>query len=101
MVHCAARNDFSNIPWFKFCKDMPGSRIDSSGKWYPPDSWSFGAGNQFKVSKQRIQKNTAKFYKEIQEFTNSYMDPNGESRPSWQQLNQGPNIMEGIWKFVF
>jgi hypothetical protein len=95
------QNDFSTIPWFKFCKNMPGSRTDSSGKWYPPESWSFGAGNQFKVSKQKIQKNPVSFYKEIQEFANSYMDPNGESRPSWQQLNQGPNIMEGIWKFIF
>ncbi len=94
------RNDFSKIPWLEFCKNMPGSTI-VDGQWIPAESWSFGAGNQFIVSKSRIKRHPANFYKKIQNFTNSYMDPAGDQRPSWQQLNQGPNIMEGIWKFVF
>lgn len=93
-------NDFSKIPWLEFCKDMEGSKIED-GKWTPADNWSFGAGNQFIASKNRIQRHPNIFYKNIQDFTNSYMDPNGDMRPSWQQLNQGPNIMEVIWKFVF
>jgi hypothetical protein len=79
---------------------MPGSKI-IDGKWYPPESWSFGAGNQFIASKKQIKRHPANFYKKIQDFTNSYMDPNGDQRPAWQQLNQGPNIMETIWKFIF
>jgi hypothetical protein len=94
-------SDFTQVPWLKFCKNMPGSTINEHGKWEPPSNWSFGAGNQFKVSRQQILKNPAKFYKDIQNFTNTYMDPNGDNRPHWQQLNQGPNIMEGIWQFIF
>ena len=93
-------DDFSKIPWLEFCKDMPGATICNES-WFPADNWTFGAGNQFIVSKKRIKRHTAKFYKKIQDFANSYMDPNGDSRPHWQQLNQGPNILEGIWKFIF
>lgn len=94
------KDDFTKVPWLEFCKDMPGSSFEDD-RWYPINHWSFGAGNQFIVNKDRIQRHPADFYKRIQDFTNSYMDPNGENRPSWQQLNQGPNIMEGIWRFVF
>ncbi len=92
-------DDFSKVPWLEFCKSMPATNID--GKWNPPTSWEFGAGNQFIASKKLIKRNSQSFYKKIQDFTNSYMDPNGDNRPAWQQLNQGPNIMEGIWKFIF
>lgn len=94
------QNDFSKIPWLDFCKNMSGSSIINNN-WVPASSWSFGAGNQFTVNKHRIHQHPEEFYKKIQEFANSYMDPNGNNRPSWQQLNQGPNIMEGIWQFVF
>ena len=95
------KDDFTKVPWLEFCKDMPGSTYTSDGKWIPLNDWSFGAGNQFIVSKKRIYRHPVEFYKRLQNFTNSYMDPNGENRPPWHQLNQGPNIMEGIWRFVF
>jgi hypothetical protein len=95
------KEDFSKVPWLEFCKNMPGSVTLPDGKWFPPSSWWFGAGNQFVVSKDLVLKHDPDYYKKIQEFTNVYMDPNGDSRPNWQQLNQGPNIMEGIWRFIF
>lgn len=94
-------NDFSKVPWLEFCKDMPRATTDAFGRWRPASSWSFGAGNQFVVSKKLIHKHKPEYYKKLQEFTNTYMDPNGDNRPHWQQLNQGPNIMEGIWQFIF
>jgi hypothetical protein len=95
------KNDFFKIPWLEFCKNMNDSIIDENGYWHPASHWSFGAGNQFIASKKIIQNNPPEYYKKIQDFTNTYMDPNGDNRPHWQQLNQGPNILEGIWKFVF
>ena len=83
------RDDFSKAPWIHFCK------------YIPENAWEFGAGNQFIASKNLIHRNDKDFYLEVQKFTNSYMDPNGDSRPHWQQLNQGPNILEGIWKLIF
>lgn len=94
-------DDFSKVPWLEFCKDMPGATTDAFGRWRPASSWSFGAGNQFVVNKKLIHKHKPEYYKKLQEFTNTYMDPNGNNRPHWQQLNQGPNIMEGIWQFIF
>lgn len=94
-------SDYTQIPWLEFCKNMPGSTIDESNKWHPASSWDFGAGNQFIASKKAIQNNPAEHYKKLQDFANTYMDPSGDSRPWWQQLNQGPNIFEGIWPFVF
>jgi len=95
------KDNYHNVPWLEICKNMPGSTVDSNGKWHPTSSWSFGAGNQFVASKRAIQNNPAEYYKRIQDFTNTYMDPNGSNRPPWQQLNQGPNILEGIWRFAF
>jgi hypothetical protein len=94
-------SDFSKVPWLEFCKNMSGSFFDADGKWHPINSWTFGAGNQFIVSKKMIMRNPKEFYKKAQDFANSYMDPNGDKRPWFQQLNQGPNIMEGIWQFIF
>ena len=79
---------------------MP-NRTNPLGEWSPIDVWDFGAGNQFIVSKELIHRHQPSYYKELQHFTNTYMDPNGDARPHWQQLNQGPNIMEGIWQFIF
>ena len=109
IVRCTCMNynwsvyssDYTQIPWLEFCKNMPGSALDNNGNWNPPSSWDFGAGNQFIASKKIIQNNPPEYYKKIQDFTNTYMDPNGDSRPHWQQLNQGPNVLEGIWPFVF
>lgn len=95
------KSDFSKMPWFEYVKNMPGAVTDVNGRWIPPNSWRFGAGNQFSVSKKLILKNSIDFYKNLQNFINTYMDPNGDNRPSWQQLNQGPNIMEGTWQFIF
>jgi hypothetical protein len=95
------RDNYHNVPWLEICKNMTGSTVDKDGKWHPASLWNFGAGNQFIASKRAIQNNPAEYYKRIQNFTNTHMDPNGDSRPSWQQLNQGPNIMEGIWQFAF
>ena len=95
------KDNYSNIPWLEFCKNMPGSTVDTNDNWHPAPSWNFGAGNQFIASKKTIQNKPVGYYKSIQEFTNTYMDPNGSNRPTWQQLNQGPNILEGIWKFIF
>lgn len=95
------KENFRKMPWFEFVKNMPGSYFDSNGDWQPPNSWRFGAGNQFVVSKKLILKNSIDFYKNLQNFINTYMDPHGDARPNWQQLNQGPNIMEGTWKFIF
>lgn len=94
------KDNFSQVPWLEFCKNMPNSYTNGN-EWLPSDRWIFGAGNQFIVSKELIHRHEAAYYKTIQEFANSYMDPNGESKPPWQQLNQGPNILEGIWKFIF
>lgn len=95
------KSDYSKIPWLEFCKNMPESTIDEAGNWNPPYDWWFGAGNQLTASKVAIHRHEAEYYKRLQKFINEYMDPNGDSRPAWQQLNQGPNIMEGIWRFVF
>lgn len=95
------KNDFSKIPWFEFCKNMSGHTILTDGKWIPPHSWRFGAGNQFTVRRDLIHKHDIEYYKKLQHFINTYMDPNGDARPDCQQLNQGPNIMEAIWKFIF
>lgn len=94
-------NAYDEIPWLEFCKNMPGSHYKADGKWSPPDNWWFGAGNQFIASKAAIHKHDVSYYKRLQSFINTYMDPNGSNRPWWQQLNQGPNIMEGIWRFIF
>jgi len=93
-------NDYSVMPWLEFCKNMPHS-YDSNKKWMPIQRWDFAAGNQFIVSKRAIHINNVTFYKKIQNFVNSYMDPLSDQRPTWQQLNQGPNVMEGIWPFIF
>lgn len=93
-------NDYSTLPWLEFCKNMPHS-YDSNGNWQPIPYWDFSAGNQFIASKKAILRNDINFYKKIQKFVNSYMDPLGDQRPTWQQLNQGPNVMEGIWPFIF
>lgn len=95
------QHNFNSVPWFEFCKDMTGSTFDIDGNWRPPANWRFGAGNQFVASKNAIRTNDIEYYKRLQHFINTYMDPNGENRPEWQQLNQGPNIMEGIWQYIF
>mgnify|MGYP003335775720 FL=1 len=95
------RDNYNKIPWLEFCRSMPGSTIINDGRWIPPVNWWFGAGNQFIVNKKLVHKHQPDYYKRLQTFINTYMDPNGESRPSYQQLNQGPNIMEGIWRFIF
>jgi hypothetical protein len=95
------KDNINKIPWLEFCKSMPNSIVDENGNWRPSNPWRFGAGNQFVVNKKNILKNDKEYYKRLQNFTNTYMDPNGDNRPSWQQLNQGPNIMEGIWQFIF
>ena len=94
------KDNYENMPWFEFCKNMPHS-YKEDGKWVPIPYWDFGAGNQFIASKEIIRVNDKILYKKMQDFVNSYMDPYGDSRPYWQQLNQGPNVMEGIWAFVF
>lgn len=98
------KGDYINIPWIDFVKDIPGSVTEYIGQkqnWTPPKKWHFGAGNQFIVSKELVQKRDTEYYKNIHKFSNTYLDPRGDSRPSWQQLNQGPNVMEGIWQFIF
>lgn len=94
------KNDFTKSPWWFFVKNMPGWTEDKS-KLGTIDGFPFGAGNQFIVNKKSVLKHEPDYYRRIQEFTKIYLDPNGDKRPHWQQLNQGPNIMEGTWKFVF
>lgn len=95
------KSDFSKMPWFEYVKNMPGAITDVNGRWIPPNSWRFGAGNQFIVRKDLVHKKDIEFYKTLHQFVNTYLDPNGDARPNWQQLNQGPNIMEGTWGFIF
>lgn len=92
------KEDFTKAPWWSFVKGIPG--------WVEKDlktlaGWYFGAGNQFMVNKKLVLKHDSMYYKEIQEFTKTYMDPHSDKRPKWQQLNQGPNILEGSWRWVF
>jgi len=84
------KNNFDKAPWKDFCH---------SPEW-PPKPYDFGAGNQFMVNKNLVLKHDTDYYKRLQEFTATYMDPN-EQRPHWQQKNQGPNIMEGMWQYAF
>lgn len=95
------KQDYSRIPWLEFCKNMPGSKINEEGKWRPADSWEFSVGNQFVASKNYIHRKEKEYYKRLHAFIGSYMDPNGDARPHYEQLNQGPNVMEGTWRFIF
>lgn len=94
------KNDLTNAPWWFCMTGMPGW-VDKKENLGHLDGFPFGAGNQFMVNKKLVLKHDAEYYKRVHEFTKTYMDPNGESRPKWQQLNQGPNLMEGSWKWVF
>ena len=87
----------SKSPFWKFCKNMPGW---SENRDTPPNTFPFGAGNQFIVSKKLILRHEPDYYKQIQYFTQTHMDPN-PTQPDYQQRNQGPNILEAIWQFVF
>ena len=93
------KNDFSKIPWLEFCKDMSGATI-KDGKWMPPANWTFGTGTQFIVNKKRIQNHTIEYYKRMQQFCNTYVDPNPIT-PDWVTRYFGPGIMETIWQFAF
>lgn len=95
------KHDFSSIPWLKFCKNMPGSFYDENQKWYPKPDWYFAAGSSHIIHKRIILENDLNYYRDAWNFVNTYRDPHGDLRPKWQQMNQGPNIMEGIYKFFY
>lgn len=86
-------NDYSKAPWLKFCQDI------AKDGW-PPSPFNFGEGNQFMVNRKRVWKHPVEYYRELQNFVNTHMDPN-PTRPPYQQYNQGPNIIEGIAQFIF
>lgn len=93
------RDDYTKSPWWFFLKNMPGWTEDKSNlKQLGP--FAFGAGNQFIVNKKWVLKHDPDYYKRINNFVKSYMDESSD-RPEWQQKNQGPNLMEGTWQFVF
>jgi len=89
------KNDFTKAPWWEFCKSMPEW---SSGK--PPGDWSFGEGSQFIVCKKRILLHEPDYYKRVQHFVNTYLDPR-ESPGSWCDRYYGLSIMEGLWQWIF
>jgi hypothetical protein len=78
---------------------MPGSTIINN-KWHPLRHWTFGAGMQFIVNKKRIQRHDADYYKRMQHFCNTFIDPNPIT-PAHITRYFGPGIMETIWQFSF
>lgn len=94
------KDDLTKSPWWFFVKGMPGW-AEKKEDLKQLTGWPFGAGNQFMVNKKLVLRHEKEYYKRIQDFTKTYMDPNGDKRPSWQQLNQGPNLLEGSWVWVF
>ena len=93
------RDDYTKAPFWFFLKNMPGWAENKADlKEIKP--FIFGAGNQFAVNKKLVLRHDPSYYKRIHYFVKSYMDESPD-RPEWQQKNQGPNIMEATWQFVF
>ena len=87
------KNDFTKAPWWFIWEKEKLNFFEGR---------SFGAGNQFMVNKKSVLKNEQNFYKKVQEFSKTYMDPNPDSvRPSCEQRNQGPNVLEQSWSYIF
>lgn len=93
------RNDYTRAPFWFFLKNMPGW-TENKEELKELGPFIFGAGNQFAVNKKLVLRHDVHYYKRIHDFVKSYMDESPD-RPEWQQKNQGPNVMEATWQFVF
>lgn len=93
------RDDFTKSPWWFFLKKMSGW-VENKSDLKELGPMTFGAGNQFMVNKKMVLRHDVDYYKRIHNFVKSYIDESSD-RPKWQQKNQGPNIMEATWQFVF
>lgn len=93
-------DDYSKIPWLEFCKNMPGWSSDYKS---PPTPQAFGMASAFIVSKKLILKHEPDYYRRIQQFCNTYKDPNigTPKRYDGHLVYYGSSLMEGIWKYVF
>lgn len=91
------RQNVSKAPFWQFCRGIPGW---SENRVELPEPFSFGTGVQFVVSKERVLKHEPGYYKRIQDFVNTYVDPNPVT-PITLARYYGPSIMEGIYQFIF